>query len=284
VTAKLPFGFARSKRLTAPWNASWHEGTPDARAHCHEQVACSVAGRPAALPQSLRFLANAVVFCMGFADESFPPIQEAEGRRSRRSVQRSLGMWQVVHPRVQSRLVRSTARWLQKMRPATQLLIGLVFFSCIRLWWSLVPRRRRRCASTNQRRLLQAWRRRSQRSSRVTPLPAFRIVSRRGAQPRRKSPLCMRLTHAGVEEVDSLRVSPAADLCLRWETGFWQAFEGANARAWVDDPTHIHQRKVPCFFFLSSDAEQRRSKIEPFKKPSVVALTRDDRARKVAVH
>ena len=36
--------------------------------------------------------------------------------------------------------------------------------------------------------------------------------------------------------------------------------------------------------FLSSDAEQRRSKIEPFKKPSVEAFSRDDRARKVADH
>ena len=61
VTAKPPLGNARSKRLTVPWNARWHQGVPRAHAHRHEQVASTVAGRPAALPQSHHFLANAVV-------------------------------------------------------------------------------------------------------------------------------------------------------------------------------------------------------------------------------
>ena len=127
-------------------------------------------------------------------DEKLPPIQEAEGRRSRRSVQRSLGMWQVAHPRVQFRLVRSTARWLQKARPATQLLIGPVSLSLQSENQTVVVVGSETAGGVPQRLRGDSCRR---GADGVNEAPvshhcqAFRIVLRTGAQPRRKSPLCV---------------------------------------------------------------------------------------------
>ena len=88
----------------------------------------------------------------------------------------------------------------------------------------------------------------------------------------------MRFSMHGVEEMDSLRVSSAIAVGKR---GLGKLFEGGKGLLDGVDvrraSSQTHQRKSSLLRrFLSSDAKQRRSKIELINNRSIAALVRDD--------